>query len=100
MRNDQIAWDTKAVFGQGFDGDWLELNNELFDSASVRPLDSALQNQKPDVHVSCTNDFTLYNSIIDEIAADLKHCLDFNAFIPWYWCSDLDSFVASTITNN
>jgi hypothetical protein len=27
------------------------------------------------------------------LAANLKECEDFNAFLPWYWCNELDSMV-------
>ena len=59
------------------------------------PENNPLQDQKPIVDAACDAIIAdnNYNMNIDDLAANLKECEDFNAFLPWYWCNELDSMV-------
>ena len=59
------------------------------------PENNPLMDQKPIVDAACDAVIAEngYNAIIDTLASELKMCLDFNAFLPWYWCNELDSMV-------
>jgi hypothetical protein len=103
LAQEGILETTFTAFGSG-QANWLLTNFDLFEGTPpfLLPLDSPLLDDKPGVHPTCEPVVAdnLYDLAIDQLAADVKECADLNAFMPWYWCTELDNDVTQALLVN